>query len=78
MRGMKKFFLVGLPIVLGLALHHGQCAPGKGKNLNDELVNQLQRACIRFYGFHELPNQLQRASIHLCGWAQFFLPSQLP
>ena len=49
MRWVENVFVV-LAMILGwrspLALHHDQCAPGKGKNLNHELPNQLQRACL--------------------------------
>ena len=55
MIGVENVFMVILSIVLGgrspLALHHGQCSPGRGKDLNHELPNQLQTACIHLFGW---------------------------
>ena len=43
-------FVVVLHTIVGrrnpFDLHHDQCAQGQGRNLDHELLNQLQRACI--------------------------------
>ena len=62
-----------------MALHHGQFAQGKGKDLTHEALHHGQFTPGKGKDLsHGLPNQLQRACIHLYGWPQFWHPSQLP
>ena len=62
-----------------MALHHGQFAPGKEKDMTREALHHGHFAQGKGKDLnHELPNQLQRECINLNGWTQFFHPSQLP